>query len=317
MSYFQKGKIIALRIIIVLIYIGTRRSLYGSASSFSSSKITTSLTCILTPSSIFIGDSVSITGTITPAFSGAQIYIHVQGPGISYDLYVTTQNGQYNLSLTPSKVGTYTFQASFGGDAEHSDNQSIIVSLEVKKISTTLTLTASSSTAFFNILTGASSDITLSGSLSSNKGGVSLVPIQITFTEPSGKTTSTLTTFENGDFTRGYTFNDTEIGTCTIVASFAGNDQYEASSSPQVLVTVQISYNSLIKILMMTVVIFAVVFAFWKWLRKLPTPPTNEPPMPKPNEAQKSCRSKLKILLILVFCNTHVHDFTITVVHTI
>lgn len=203
-------------IIVVLIRIGIRSSLDGyvfSSSIQAKSKIATSLTCILTPSSIFIGDSVSITGSISPAFSGAQIYIHVQGPGVNYDLNATTQNGQYNLSLTPSKVGTYIFQASFSGDADHSDSQSITISLDVKKISTTMTLTVSPSTVFVNIMTGASSEITLIGSLSSNKGGISLVPIQITFSKPSGKTTYTLTTYENGDFTMGYGgFNYTDIG---------------------------------------------------------------------------------------------------------
>jgi hypothetical protein len=265
--------IISTGLFIMLGYMPGTDSLYSYASPSGSSKITTSLTCTLSPSSIYIGDSVSITGSITPAFSDAHIYIHVQGSGVSYDLNATSQNGLYNLSLTLTKAGTYSFQAFFYGDADHSESQSDIVSLDVKKISTTLTLTASYSTIFVNILRGTSSEIDLSGRLASNKGGVSLVPIRITITEPSGKVTYTLTTFENGDFTMAYgRLNYTEAGICTIIASFAGNDQYEASSSSQVLVTVQISFNSLMPILMMIVVIFTFFFMLWKWLRRSSLP---------------------------------------------
>lgn len=241
---------------------------------------------VSTPASIFVGDAAAISGYISPAFSAAQIVIQIVGPETTTS-YATTQNGQYSFSYTPEKAGTYSVQAVFKGDPDHSGSQSSVISFEAKKIPTSLTLTASPQSGSIDVVTQASTVITISGTVSGNKGGIS-VPVNLTYTSSSGQTYLDATTTDvNGYFSR--TFAPKSPGKWTMKAAFLGDDKYEASSS-QISVNVETSYTTLLIIVAFVLIVAAGLLLFMKRRVRKPPPPPAPTPVPKPPPAEPAKR---------------------------
>ena len=245
---------------------------------------------VSTSASIFVGDTAAISGSISPALSAAQIVIQIISPsGENITGYATTQNGQYSFSYTTEEAGNYSIQATFKGDSDHWGSQSSVITFEVKKIPTSITLTASPQSSSIDAVTQASPMITVSGTVSSNKGGVS-GPVQLTYTSSSGQTYSdTTTTDANGAFSRAFT--PKSPGEWTITAAFLGDYKYEASSS-QISMSVVTSYTTLL-IIGAFVLIVAAAVAGLKMRGKKPSPPpapTKPEPKPEPRKPAEPAR---------------------------
>ena len=97
-------------------------------------KRTTQLTCTLAPSTITIGNPVSITGTIIPILAGAKIYIIVVNPdGIrSQRTVFTTADGTYTDTITPDLTGTWSVSSTWVGDDFHIGSTSIEETIDVE-----------------------------------------------------------------------------------------------------------------------------------------------------------------------------------------
>jgi hypothetical protein len=104
------------------------------------------------PPSVHVGDSMTLSGSISPSFSGAQIIINIVGPE-SRTLYAATKDGQFSASYTPPKVGKYSVEAIFNGDSEHEASRSSAVSFEATKMPTSLTLSVSPAEGSIDVLT--------------------------------------------------------------------------------------------------------------------------------------------------------------------
>lgn len=97
-------------------------------------KQTTQLTCTLTPSTIIIGDPVSITGTLTPTLAGTKIYITVVNPDgdTSQRAVFTTSDGTYADTFTPDLIGTWSVSSTCVGDEFHIGSTSTEETIDVE-----------------------------------------------------------------------------------------------------------------------------------------------------------------------------------------
>lgn len=82
-------------------------------------KISTSMDLVCTPANPVPGDSVTITGTLTPAISAAAVDLTCTNPDSSSTIQhlTTSATGTFSWNTTVSAAGTYSFQAAFAGDA--------------------------------------------------------------------------------------------------------------------------------------------------------------------------------------------------------
>ena len=80
------------------------------------------------PTTLTLGDSVTINGSITPTHAGASVTIWYRRSGENdWSSLATTQtndNGQYSYEWTPTGSGTFEVKASWAGDAATMDDES-------------------------------------------------------------------------------------------------------------------------------------------------------------------------------------------------
>jgi hypothetical protein len=191
------------------------------------------------PPSVHVGDSMTLSGSISPSFSGAQIIINIVGPE-SRTLYAATKDGQFSASYTPPKVGKYSVEAIFNGDSEHEASRSSAVSFEATKMPTSLTLSVSPAEGSIDVLTKSVTELSITGRI---EPGIQ-TSIQVDIWQPDDrKITKIIQTSTDGKFSMSFT--PTALGPYTIEARFQGDEQYESSSN-QVIVYVRVSYNTVI-----------------------------------------------------------------------
>ncbi len=96
-------------------------------------KVTTTLSLALSKDGVTLGDSLDITGSISPAFAGATIKIYLTDPtgAITTRQAQTSGQGTYTLAFTPDAKGEWTITASFMGDDLHKGSSSESVPLGV------------------------------------------------------------------------------------------------------------------------------------------------------------------------------------------
>jgi PKD repeat protein len=94
----------------------------------------TTLYCEVTPSSITIGDSITIQGAISPPLENVLITLTFVTPNNTIiDLEVTTSTeGTYSTEFTPDYKGWWSVSASWSGNNEYNGATSAEVSFEVK-----------------------------------------------------------------------------------------------------------------------------------------------------------------------------------------
>jgi hypothetical protein len=83
----------------------------------------TSLTMSIDKESVALSESYVLSGAIDPAFAGAPIVISYRRPGEttwrSWTTLATTADGRFSVSTRGYRSGTYTYRATFPGDATH------------------------------------------------------------------------------------------------------------------------------------------------------------------------------------------------------
>jgi outer membrane protein assembly factor BamB len=177
---------------------------------------------------------LTISGTITPAQSGTvTIYESINGSawGALDSYQASLSNGAYSNVHFTTDVGTYQFYAVWPGDSQYNPSQSSIVTVAVgvtQPTTPTLTCTPASSSLV------AGSTMTITGSMTPAASGET---ITLTYTPPSGSPIArTVTTDSQGHYQDMY--QPQSNGTWSVTASFAGDTQYSAASSPTATFTV-------------------------------------------------------------------------------
>ena len=106
-----------------------------------------SITLTLSSTNLTFGDSIKISGSISPLYPGKQVILYLS----STDYYwselktlTTDGNGRYSYDWTPSLRGTCYIRASYSGDEKHSvadsDKLSIQISLQQNAMKDILTI---------------------------------------------------------------------------------------------------------------------------------------------------------------------------------
>jgi len=84
-------------------------------------KTSSSITCSVSPDSIYLNDNVTVSGDIDPDLEGVTVTLEFTKPDGSSELITTTSNstGGYSVEYTPDMAGNWTVTASWQGDENH------------------------------------------------------------------------------------------------------------------------------------------------------------------------------------------------------
>ena len=193
---------------------------------------TTTLT-IEVPLNLVYSDDFNITGTLTDgnddAISGATVKLKVGNTVVDTD--TTDSNGEVSFTQSPVSMGNHSFQLIFEGDSTHPAASSSVVTREIGK--ETSAITVSSPTASSSYYSDGS--ISVSGTLKTDDNeALSSANVLVKL----GSTTlTTLTTGNDGSFSGSVSASNLSSGSNTLKFEFAG-DTYYSTTYQEVAVTV-------------------------------------------------------------------------------
>ena len=192
----------------------------------------TSLT-IEVPLNLVYSDDFNITGTLTDgnndAISGATIKLKVGNTVVDTD--TTDNDGEVSFTQSPVSMGNHSFQLVFEGDSTHPPAISSVVTREIEKETSAITMSApAASSSYYS-----DASISVSGTLKTDdneaiSGASILVKLGAT-------TLTTLTTGNDGSFSGSVSAGDLSTGSNTLKFEFAG-DSYYSTTYQEVAVTV-------------------------------------------------------------------------------
>jgi hypothetical protein len=189
------------------------------------------LSCSVSTESVSIGDSITVSGAISPAQSGVPVTLSymINGSWSTLATITSASDGGFSHIWMPTSVGSYQLKASWTGDSSFVGATSSEVSVIVTKVSTTLSCSVSSS----EVTEG--EPVTISGAISPE---ASDKRITLTYQKPDGSTvTRTITTGSDGTFSDSYTPN--VDGSWSVSASWDGDSTHEGASSSSKSFTVK------------------------------------------------------------------------------
>ncbi|MEM1540896.1 MAG: carboxypeptidase regulatory-like domain-containing protein [Candidatus Bathyarchaeia archaeon] len=202
---------------------------------WSVSKVASSITVSVSPSSMVIGSHVIISGRITDEtgdnpIPNAEVTIEFSREPLPVLVIIgkaiTNENGEYTFTWIPGAVGNYLIRATWKGDYEH-EGAAATTTLTVEKAPSLITLTLSS------YIAKVGDSISVSGVLYPAKTAA----ITLHYTKPDSSTsTSTVYSNQNGVFTDTFTVD--QVGEWQIKASWSGDEQYKAAESAPAPLTV-------------------------------------------------------------------------------
>ncbi|NVM22911.1 MAG: PKD domain-containing protein, partial [Desulfobacterales bacterium] len=112
---------------------GNNELIYGTVTVLLSSTISISAS----PTTVTLGESTAITGSIDPKRTGVTVTIQYRPAGGSWSeltTVTTDEDSQYAYVWTPTTLGTYELKASWEGDANTSNATSNVIAIEVVEI---------------------------------------------------------------------------------------------------------------------------------------------------------------------------------------
>jgi hypothetical protein len=195
----------------------------SSSKVFTVSKLSSSLSCSVSSSSLMIGDSVTVSGSLIPALSSKIVTLTYMKPnGLTFTRTCTTNPGDYIDTYTPDSTGAWSVRASWDGDTIYEGALSTEIEFTVSKISSVLTCSVSSSVIIFE------DSITVSGSLSPKQEGITITLI---YKKPHNDAFSrTVTTDSEGFYFD--TYEPYVEGIWSVNADWEGDETYTDCSSP-------------------------------------------------------------------------------------
>jgi parallel beta-helix repeat protein len=107
----------------------------GLKGTFVIKKISTSISCSVSPSAATMGDSITASGTISPALLGKNVTLIYKRPnGSTFNRTVTTgSDGSYSDSFKPDADGAWSVIASWDGDSAYHGTSSLSKAFTVKE----------------------------------------------------------------------------------------------------------------------------------------------------------------------------------------
>ena len=207
-----------------------RTSTMESSNGGSVTKSPSSISISVSPTSLTIGTTLTVSGSISPACSGATVTLSYTLPnGTIISRYaVSGSDGRYDEIYTPLVLGAWSVKASWEGDSTYLGATSSSRSFTISKASSTISCTV----PFSNVNIG--SNLTISGSINPVRPGVTVV---INYYRDGQWSTLTMVTSSS---TGGYSYIWTPAlaGSYQLKASWAGDDTYDGATSSIVSVSV-------------------------------------------------------------------------------
>ena len=191
-----------------------------------------SITCSVSPRSLIVGSTVTVSGSIAPAHSASVTIKIGVDDGATWSTLITiasASDGSYSYSWIPSAVGTYLVKASWAGNNICEPAESSPASFAVEKIQSQISCELSSN----SIILGNS--VTISGSINPTHSGAG-VTIYYKLND-TWNNLATVTTDLSGTYS--YNWIPPSSGTCHLKASWPGNSEYHGAESPIVLLSVE------------------------------------------------------------------------------
>jgi hypothetical protein len=94
-----------------------------------------SISCSASPSSILVGSSTTISGSLSPAIADTDVTLsyRLSGSWNSLQTVSTDSSGSYSYDWTPNSAGTYQVKASWIGNIDYEETTSSSVSIKVNE----------------------------------------------------------------------------------------------------------------------------------------------------------------------------------------
>jgi hypothetical protein len=194
------------------------------------SKISTSITCSVSLSSVVFDESATISGAFHPIRAGVKVTVRYTSPEdvVTEHQVFTTIDGSYTDTFTTSTLGTWMVDASWSGDSFHLGSTSTPQPFTVTKRPSSLSCYLPSSSIEIG------DNITLSGSLLPMRGGAT---ITLNYRQDTGWTLlTTVTTNLDGSYSQIWT--PPTVDTYQFQATWLDDPMYADASSAIVTLTV-------------------------------------------------------------------------------
>jgi len=207
----------------------------NTASILKVSEIPPGISCNVSSPNLVLGDSVAISGSISPAVSGTNVTLSYTMPNgsILIRTVTSTSNGSYSDTYTPSVAGSWSVSSSWQGNSAYAGASSTPTAFLVSEIATNLSCFVSPSDSAIG------GDITVSGAVNPPMSGID---VTLNYTGPNGTTqTRTVTTSSNGSYSESYVPEAT--GSWSVTASWGGDPQHPGAISQTVSFNVQPAVN--------------------------------------------------------------------------
>ena len=204
-------------------------------------KSLSSISCSVSPSTIPIGESVTVSGAISSIHVEVEVSLVFTRPdgSVFTRIVLSDSSGTYSYVYTPEMVGLWSVKASWEGDADHYGASSTTVIFTVVKASSSISCSLSSSTIHVN------ENITIYGRIDPPHAAAVL----LSFTKPDGSTLVRILN-SSSDGTYSYTFKPNQIGRWSVQASWMGDDDHEGATSDILeFMVIEVKYNSTITII--------------------------------------------------------------------
>jgi branched-chain amino acid transport system substrate-binding protein len=180
------------------------------------------ISCNLQETEIELGDSISVSGMITPVKYDSKVILSFYGPDESVlsEESMTDGDGQYEYIFTPGLIGQWKAKADWEGDEEHKSAVSSLIDFTVEKTSSTFYLEADKN----EIKIGES--LTIHGYVDPLVRDEKIVLYIDDQKEVLDYDTKTL---EDGSFS--FTITLPEVGSYDVYTYWGGNDTFSESTS--------------------------------------------------------------------------------------
>ncbi|MEM2058916.1 MAG: hypothetical protein QXO76_11805, partial [Thermoproteota archaeon] len=198
-------------------------------------RASTSISCSVSPSTVTIGGSVTVSGVISPTVEGVTVTLTYTKPNTSsFTRAITTSpNGAYSDNYTPDQLGSYSVTASWSGNEDYKEATSLQASFKVMKNPSSISINLDSTSISIG------SALRIGGTLSPP---LSNVKVMLSYRVKGGNWVplKNLTTNPDGQFSYMWTNTPHSEGEYELRASWLGDIYYDGSSCTVLFIVTEI-----------------------------------------------------------------------------
>lgn len=116
------------------IYAGDDSSIYFVGQWWNWMVLDARLTCIPSKTTVTLGDSVALTGSLDPEVRDTETWVTIETPSAAVsNTTLASEDSGYSYVFTPEEIGEYTVQAGWAGDKGHNPATSAPVTILVQE----------------------------------------------------------------------------------------------------------------------------------------------------------------------------------------